>query len=126
MLESVTIPAAGPSDDEHRAARARKDARLRLQLDRLAFGTPGGKHRHVAMPELLAGDTPEQEERDRAVIEAWTRADYARRGLDYDAEMARYARNRVEEEPDAELHRMLDALAARTRGQAEIDGQEEQ
>jgi hypothetical protein len=108
MLESLAILTVEPSDEGYRAARAREDARLRLQLDRLARGTP------QPMPDVLTGDTPEREAQDHAIVEAWTRAEYARCGLDYDREMARHTSNRAEEGA-AELRAMLDAMMRRTR-----------
>jgi hypothetical protein len=110
VLESAITSTAGPSDDEYWAALAREEVRLRLLLDRLACKTSDCECTPPLVPDLLGGDTPEQEARDQAIIEAWGRADYARRGLDYDAEQEREAA--AAREQAAEFERVLAALQA--------------
>ena len=110
VLESAITFTAGPSDDEYWAALAREEVRLRLLLDRLACKTSDCKSTPPPLPNLPAGDTPEQEARDRATIEAWGRADYARRGLHYDAEQER--QKAAAREEAAEFEGVLAALKA--------------
>jgi hypothetical protein len=75
-LEAAAGRQAVPSKEEYFAALDRRRPRERHEFDSLA--------RRAPLPPPTEADL-----RDEAIIEAWNRADYARRGLDYDREMAK-------------------------------------
>ena len=65
----------------------------RLDFCCSSIASLSGRCPTVAVPDLLTDDMPAHEAWDCAVIEAWTGADYARRELDQDAEIAGFARS---------------------------------